>query len=107
MLSTYNVSRVRPSTRQLLRSELLAVNRSLAGWLGLNPRYTISSNIAQLVARALRIPYGTAKQWFHAGVAGFASLLLRLFGLSHVLAVGLGVLALVWLESFDGSQRHQ
>ncbi len=110
MLTVYQLqpapTRRRPTARQAIRAELLAVNRSIAGALGLNPSYAISSNISMLVARSLRIPFGAAKLWFHAGIAGFASLLLRLFGLSHVMTVGLGVLTLAWLESFDSSRQR-
>lgn len=104
MQNTYTLTR---SARQELRADLLELNRSIAGWLGLDPRYTISSNIAALMSRAFRIPFATAKLWFHAGVAGAATLLLRSFGLAAAAAFGIGGLLVAWLEGFDTSRRRQ
>ena len=91
--------------RQRLRAELLEANRAIASWLGLDPRYTVSSNIALAVARRTGASFELAKRWFHGGVAGFLAAMFRVFGVSLTAMAGIGAVLYMWLESFDGSAR--
>lgn len=93
--------------RRQLRHDLLQLNRAVAGYLGLDARLTISSNLALAISRTFNVPFATAKLWFHSGVAGFVSLLLRFAGLSSVVALGVGSFFLYWLEGFDTSRQRQ
>jgi hypothetical protein len=86
---------------------LLSLNRELAELLGMDPRYTISSNVALAISRATGVPFETAKLVFHAGVAGLAASSANHFGASSIPVLGLGVLVLLWLESFDGSSHKR
>jgi len=97
----------RLSPRQQLRANLLVANRAFAGWLGLDPRYTVSSNIALAVARRTGLPFATAKLWFHGGFSGFVAAVLKALGMKSLPAVGIGALVWAWLESFDSSRRQQ
>jgi hypothetical protein len=85
------------------RELVLAVNRRLAGKLGLNPRRTVSSNIAAIVARTTGLSFVTAKRLFHAGVAGFVAAVLRYFGAGVSAVIAAGAWCWSWLESFDSS----
>jgi hypothetical protein len=93
-----------PTTpRQQFRMELLQANRAVASWLGLDSRFTLSSNIALAVSMRTGVAFGHAKQWFHGGVSGFVAAMLGFFGAGLGAALGLASLLFVWLESFDAS----
>lgn len=85
------------------REGLLAINRYLAGRLGLNPRFTISSNMAMAISRATGIRVSTAKLLFHVGVAAAAAKLSRRLGPGLAVRAGGAVAVFLWLERFDRS----
>jgi hypothetical protein len=95
------------SLRRQIRAQVLDVNREFAGWLGLDPRYTLSTNMAIEISARTSIPFHTAKQLFHGGVAGVAAAIIALFGAPLVASVGLAAIFYAWLESFDSSARQQ
>jgi hypothetical protein len=96
-----------PSLRQQIRAQVLDLNREFAGWLGLDPRYTLSTNMAIEISARTSIPFRTAKQLFHGGVAGGAAAIIGFFGAPLVASVGLAAIFYAWLESFDASGRRQ
>jgi hypothetical protein len=97
----------RLSPRQQLRKDLLEANRAFAGWFGLDPRYTMSSNIALAISRRTGLPFATAKLWFHGGFSGLVAAMLKALGMKGLPAAGIGALVWIWLESFDSSRRQQ
>lgn len=82
---------------------LIEVNRYFAGRLGMNPRHTISTNVAYAISRATGLRFVTAKRLFHGGVAGFVAAVLHAFGIGIAATLGAGALLWSWLESYDNS----
>lgn len=92
---------------QDLHALVLRLNRDLAGRLGLNPNYTISTNVGLAISRATGMPLPTAKFLFHGGVASFVATILSLFGVGAVGILAGGAACWGWLESFDSSARKR
>lgn len=88
------------------RSGLLALNRALAGALGMDPHFTISTNIARRVSSDTGLPFRAAKIGFHASVGGVTALGARALGVNGWVAGGLGLVTCLWLESFDSSRKR-
>ena len=86
---------------------LIELNRYLAGRLGMDPHYTISTNIAHAISRATGLEFVTAKRMFHAGVAGFLAIVLSAFGLGIAATLGAGAIVWGWLESYDSSAHRR
>jgi hypothetical protein len=90
-----------------LHELVLHLNRDLAGRLGLDPNYTISTNIALAISRVTGMPVATAKLLFHGGVASFVAAIVHLFGAGSAAVIATGALCWGWLESFDSSVRQR
>lgn len=88
------------------RSGLLALNRALAGALGMDPDFTISTNVARRVSDNTGLSFRTAKLGFHASVGGAAALGAQALGADPWVAVGIGLVTCLWLESFDSSRKR-
>lgn len=79
--------------RQVARAAVLDLNRTVAGWLGLDPTLTLCSNFALAVSRRTDISFAAAKRVIHGGIAGVAAAVIAAFGAPFVAAFGLGYLA--------------
>lgn len=88
----------------IVGTDLVDLNRKVARWLGLDPSYTISTNIGQEIARVTGLSFETSKMLFHAGVAGFVGTVASGFGVLPAAVVIGAILMFAWLESFDSSK---
>jgi hypothetical protein len=78
--------------------DLLDLNRAIAGWIGLDGRYTLSTNISRAISDRTGVDFHTCKRWFHRGVAGFVAAMLGVLGMPVVAAIGVGALFGTWLN---------
>lgn len=86
---------------QKWKRPILELNRALAAQLGLDGRYTISTNVAHMLARTLGVKPKTAKFLFHACLAAALGLQLHASGQRRSIPSASALLALLFLEGFD------
>lgn len=89
--------------RAAFRRAVIALNKAIAGLLGMDPLNTISSNIALRWSRRTGLPFEVAKRRFHALVAREVSQALVASGMVHAPRAVIGRRIFDWLESFDSS----
>jgi hypothetical protein len=85
---------------------LIAANRRIAGRLGMDPDYTVSTNVARAIAPRLGVDVPTAKRLFHGVLAGLVGTAVRSRAGGGGAIVAGGAFWL-WLESFDDSATER
>ena len=85
------------------RRALIELNMAVAGLLGLDPHYTISTNLAWRLSVRTGIPFVEAKQIVHARIAVYVERVLRSMGVVYAPHLDISDLVYEWLESFDSS----
>lgn len=105
-----NYVRVRPRPRRHRfglsareRRALIELNMAIAGLLGMDPHYTISSNLAWRLSLQTGVSFRHAKRIIHARIAQHVARALRASGIVYAPHVDIRWPVYEWLESFDPS----
>lgn len=89
--------------RTEFRRAVIAINKMIAGLLGLDPHHTVSTNIAWRWSLQTGVPFEDAKRAFHAQIARDVTHALIANGIVHASPALLSHMIFDWLESFDSS----
>lgn len=89
--------------RRAARRALLDLNKAVAGLLGMDPHYTISTNLAWRISARSGLSFESAKRLVHARIARYVAHSLAVNGIVRASPVVISQLIFEWLESFDSS----
>jgi len=89
--------------RAEFRRAVIAINKMIAGLLGMDPHHTISTNIAWRWSLQTGVPFEDAKRAFHAQIARDVTHALIANGIVHASPTLVSRHIYGWLESFDSS----
>lgn len=89
--------------RRAVRRALIDLNKAVAGLLGMDPHYTICTNLAWRVSQQTGMPFEDAKRAIHVHIALHVARALRAHGIVQASPAFVSRLIFDWLESFDSS----